>query len=88
MKKIICAVYDSQAQVYGQPIFTVSKGVAIRSFTDEVNNDYETNQMHKHPADFALFQLGEYDDNEGALLALQLPVKLLTALEAKNPSQA
>ena len=86
MKKIICAVYDSQAQVYGQPIFTPTKGTAIRAFTDEVNNVYETNQMNKHPSDFALFQLGEYDDNEGSIVSVQTPIKLLTALEAKTPN--
>ena len=86
MKKIICAVYDSQAQVYGQPIFTPTKGTAIRAFTDEVNTPHEHNNMNKHPSDFALFQRGEYDDNEGSILALQLPVKLLTALEAKTPN--
>lgn len=85
MKKLICAVYDTQAQVYGQPIFTPTKGTAIRAFTDEVNNKYETNNMYHHPEDFALFELGQYDDNEGAILALEIPVKILTAKDAKHP---
>lgn len=84
MNKIIVAVYDQASKAYGQPIFAPSKGIALRSFTDEVNNNYETNQMYKHPHDFALYELGSYDDNEGSFKTPDFPIKLLTATEAKN----
>jgi hypothetical protein len=85
MKKCIIAVHDQASKAYGQPIFAPAIGVAIRSFTDEVNNNHEHNQMYKHPSDFTLFDLGLYDDNTGEFLLHNQPIKLITAMDAKNP---
>lgn len=65
MRQIICAVFDVAAEVYGRPIFTGAVGLAVRSFTDEVNRIAPDNAMHTHAADFALYQLGVFDDNTG-----------------------
>ena len=54
MKQVICAVRDSAADVFGRPYFVPTAGVAIRSFTDEVNRQADENQFYKHPKDFAL----------------------------------
>ena len=85
MKKTIVAVYDKASKSYGQPIFAPAIGVAIRSFTDEVNNKYETNQMYHHPDDFTMYDFGVFDDNTGAFELHPEPVKLITAKDAKNP---
>ena len=85
MKKNIVAVYDKASQAYGQPIFAPALGVAIRSFTDEVNRPHENNQMHNHPDDFIMYDLGLFDDNTGAFELHDLPNKLITAKDAKNP---
>ena len=53
MKQVICAVRDSAADVFGRPYFVPTAGVAIRSFTDEVNRGADDNQFYKHPKDFA-----------------------------------
>jgi len=65
MKQVVCAVFDSAAGVYGRPIFVASRGVALRSFTDEVNRRTPENPMSEHPEDFSLFLLAEFDDNSG-----------------------
>lgn len=59
----MCVVRDSAAQVYGQPIFVPSIGIAVRSFGDEVKRSDANNQMNKHPEDFEMFHVGTYDDN-------------------------
>ena len=84
MIKVICAYRDAQAQVFGQPIFAPALGVVIRSFTDEVNNEYESNMLFHHPEDFILFHIGNYDDNTGLIESIE-PAKLLTGLDAKTP---
>jgi len=84
MKKVIAAYRDAQAGVYGQPIFAPALGVVIRSFTDEVNNEYENNMLFHHPEDFILYHIGNYDDNTG-LIESQEPIKLLSGVEAKAP---
>lgn len=64
-KKCVCAAFDSASQLYGQPMFVPSTGVAVRSFTDEVNRQAEGNVINEHPDDFELYLLGFYDDESG-----------------------
>lgn len=65
MKLMVLCIRDRAANVYGQPFFSMSVGVAIRSFQDEVNRSAPDNNLNKHPEDFDLYQLGSYDDNSG-----------------------
>jgi len=62
MKLQIVAVRDRAADVFMQPFFVHSIGAAIRSFGDEINRADKDNALFKHPADFDLYHLGEYDD--------------------------
>ena len=66
MKLHIIAVRDRAADVYGQPQFVASVGMAIRSFSDEINRDAADNILSKHPEDFDLFLLGLYDDQSAS----------------------
>ena len=77
MKQIICTVKDRAADAYGRPMFVPSAGVAIRSFSDEINRNNADNQLFNHPDDFDLYELGEFDDNSG-LFALHEQPKLLS----------
>jgi len=65
------AIRDRAADVYNTPAFVPSLGVAIRSFSDEVNRVDNNNQLNKHPEDFDLFYLGEYDDSSGEFEAVR-----------------
>lgn len=65
MRYKILAVRDRAIDSYGQPFFSGSTGGAIRSFADEINRRSDTNQLNKHPEDFDLFLLGEFDDQTG-----------------------
>lgn len=77
MKLTLCTVKDRAADAYGRPMFVPSTGIAIRSFSDEINRQAEDNQMYNHSDDFDLYELGEFDDNTG-LFALHDQPKLLT----------
>ena len=72
MKMVICSIRDSAADAYGRPFFLPSVGVAIRSFTDEVDRPSEDNQIYQHPEDFDLFELGEFDDTTGRFVLLDV----------------
>jgi hypothetical protein len=76
MKLIICAVKDRAADAFARPMFVPSTGVAIRSFTDEVNRKDAENQLHNHPDDFDLYNLGVFDDST-AMFELLLPPEQL-----------
>lgn len=61
----IVAVKDSAMNQFANPISVPTIGVAIRSFTDEVNRADQNNQMHQHPDDFELWHLAEFDTETG-----------------------
>lgn len=65
MKYYVIAVRDRAADVFGVPNFVVNIGAAIRGFSDEINRDVENNMFFKHPDDFDLYKLGEYNDATG-----------------------
>lgn len=65
MRYKILSVRDRAIDCFGQPFFSSSVGGAIRSFSDEINRSAENNQLHKHPEDFDLYSLGEFDDATG-----------------------
>jgi hypothetical protein len=77
MKLVLCSVKDRAADAYGRPMFVPSVGVAIRSFSDEVNRADADNQLHNHPDDFDLYEFGEFDDNTGLFNLYESP-KLLS----------
>lgn len=81
MKLKMFCVYDSKAEAFMQPFFMNSTGEAVRSWQDVVN-DPKT-QFNKHPADFTLFELGEYDDSSGSIAMHNAKIPLGTALEHK-----
>jgi len=86
MKLNLCSVKDRAADAYGRPMFVPSTGVAIRSFSDEINRAADDNQLYNHPGDFDLYEFGVFDDNSGIfdlydqpkLLSLGKQVKLST----------
>lgn len=76
----IVSIFDSATQAYSRPVFVQSSGVAIRSFTDEVNRNEPNNEMIRHPGDFSLFLLGTFDDATGVFECQQpLPQLLVQA---------
>jgi len=71
MKMKVFSVFDSKASAYLQPFFMVTKGTAIRAFSDLVND--EKHQFGKHPEDFTLFELGEWEDMTNSWEMLAAP---------------
>ena len=65
MKLIVVSVYDRASEVFGRPAFISARGAAIRSFTDEVNRVDVNNELNRHPDDFDLYLLGEFEDSKG-----------------------
>ncbi len=62
MQKIY-TVYDEKAGAFLPPFFVSAEGLALRAFKDCVNAP--EHQFGKHPADYTLFRMGEWDDVTG-----------------------
>lgn len=73
----IVAVRDKKADCYSRPFFAQTPAAAIRSFTDEVNRNAEDNPYAKHPEDYALYELGKYEDSEASFSVLPVPRLLI-----------
>lgn len=82
----VFAVYDSKVQAYMAPFFMRTRGEAARSWEGVVNKP--DTAFCAHPADFTLFEVGEYDDSNGRLTSLNVFVPVGTALEFKKAPEA
>ncbi len=79
MKQLIFAVYDSKSEMFNQPMFLKAKGEAIRAFSDEANRP--DSAIYKHPGDYTLFCIGDYNVDTGLLVPLPTPTSLGLAIE-------
>lgn len=69
MKMVICSIYDVKAEAFSQPMFFQAVGQALRSFIDAVSDTSRAdNNFAKHPADYNLYRIGEFDDQTGAIV--------------------
>lgn len=81
----IFAIYDAKTEAYHQPFFLQTKGQAIRAFSDAAN-DPKT-EFSRHPEDYTLFEIGEYDDQTGSVHNLTVNLALGSALELQSRSK-
>lgn len=70
MKLKMFAIFDTKAGCYSTPFFMQNKGLAIRAMQDMAMDNRTV--INKHPADFVLFLLGEFDDNTGVIEKLTI----------------
>jgi len=65
MKLVVVSIFDRASEAFGRPAFVPARAAAVRGFTDEVNRDEPNNDLRRHPDDFDLYILGEFDDSKG-----------------------
>ena len=86
MKLVVVSVHDSAANAFGRPIFVPTTNIAVRSFQDEVNRSSPDNEMFKHPDDFVMYHLADFDDEIGLISSLERPVVVARAKDLVHPS--
>lgn len=79
MRLKVFSVFDSKAAAYLPPFFQATAGMAARVFQDACHD--EKHQFNRHAGDYTLFQIGEYDDETGKLVALDKFINLGMASE-------
>lgn len=60
---LLFAFFDQKAEAYLAPFTAPTRGHALRSFSDAVND--ETTLFHRHAEDFFLFEIGSFDLQDG-----------------------
>lgn len=83
MRKVV-AVYDVAIESYGTPVYVSALGAAMRSFEDEIKSPESV--MHKHPEDYSLYQLGDFDEVTGKFEPVLPPRLLLKGADCKPSS--
>jgi len=78
----IYSILDVKGSIYGQPFFMTQNGLALRAFSDLVEDPKTT--VNKHPEDFKLYELGTYDDCSGLFVSLPKPEFLANATDFIN----
>jgi hypothetical protein len=65
MVKKMFSVFDEKSDAFLQPFFLDTIGQAVRAITDCVIDS--NHQFSRHPSDYTLFLLGEFDDATGSV---------------------
>lgn len=72
-------VYDSKMEAYLPPFLAKMKGHAIRMFSDTIAQP--DSQFAKHPEDYTLVELGDWNEFTGVLTPYKSPVLIGSATE-------
>lgn len=80
----VCAVRDTAIEAYMNPIFVPALGLAVRSFTDEINRPQ--GQFNAHPGDFDLWHIADFDDHSGKFFNIEPPRRLAVGKEVLLPT--
>lgn len=77
-------IYDCKAESYGvfPVLFFLNAGEALREWTVAANDD--KSKICMFPADFTLFEVGEFDHKTGVIKMHESKISLGTALEYKK----
>jgi len=81
-KLMVYSIYDSKVGYFDRPLFMRNRGEALREW-EKAANDSNT-AICAHPHDFALMELGEYDDQTGQITQLTTPLSLGLAVQFKK----
>lgn len=80
--QIVLSLRDTKAELFLQPFFVPTVGVAYRDIAREIARGGDGNQLALFTKDFELWQLGTFDSDTGVLDSAGSPLKLcdVTAL--------
>lgn len=72
MSKLLCfSIYDKKATVHMSPVFVPNTVTALRSVAATLT---EKNNLSMYPGDFALYELGYFDQDSGLIISNGNPV--------------
>lgn len=86
IQQIMC-VYDSKARAHLVPFFVANIELGIRAFEGAANDP--THELARHPEDFTLLHLGEFNDENAEFSLKPRPVNLGLARQyQRTPKEA
>jgi hypothetical protein len=83
---MLYSIYDSKVKFYDRPMVFRNRGEAIRAWEQAAND--EKASISSFPADFALMEIGEFDDQTGQISSHSVPESLGLAVHFKRPENS
>lgn len=81
----VYAVFDSKVKVFDPPFLMRNAAEALRSFTLAVNHQSNKDgKIATFPADYTLFEIGEWNDLTGSIVMHEAKTSLATGLDVKD----
>ena len=81
MLQKLYALYDEKAEKFLPPQVHNARGEAVRSFTDGINNPESI--LNVHAGDFTLYELAEFNCEDGDINSHSDPVKVVNGGDLK-----
>ncbi len=81
----IFSVFDSKAEAFLQPFFSVNRAVALRSFAQACQDSQS--DFHRFAGDYTLFEIGEWSAADGILVQYEAKLNLGLASQYLNESR-
>ena len=78
MKHQLLSIRDSKADYYNQVITLKTVEEGVRAFGELVTD--QRSMISKHPEDFDLYHLGEFDDQTGLIVTWDAPKHVMKAV--------
>ncbi len=72
---LLFTVYDSKSCIHTPPFTALTKADAMRRFGQSVNDKQNPSMISMYPQDFALFQVGEFDETTSEITS-STPINL------------
>lgn len=87
MKLNVYSIFDKTAMAFITPFFMHNDGIAIRAFSDSVNSGDPNSTIAQHYEQFALYELGVFDDSTGVIDPRDDARCIISGLEVKEPTK-
>lgn len=82
----VYTVRDQKAEAYLRPFFCKTNGEALRAIMDVLGD--RNHQFTKYPEDFAVFRIGEFNEETGMLIPLQQIEFMWNIIDIQIPSMS
>lgn len=73
MHHVILAIHDKPVDAFGRPFVSRTVAEGLRTIAIEVNRVAEGNMLNSHAGDYAIYQVGEWDDETGQIKGVDGP---------------
>lgn len=80
------SIYDSKGSFFDKPFIQRNAADACRGFQMAINDDKHDSMYKRFPADYTLFELGEWDEINGICKMHDAKINLGTGLQYQKQS--